>query len=123
MSKVNVDEIVIDGTTYIPKNSHQEAEKLDGMEYVIIRGDRSGVFAGYLEERTEREVVLRKARRIWYWTGANSISQLAIDGTTTPDTCQFPEEVNKIQILDTIEIIPCTEKARKSIQSVKIWKK
>lgn len=123
MSKVNVEEIVIDGTTYVPKNSNKLAEKLDGMEYVLIRGDRSGVFAGYLESRNEREVILRQARRIWYWTGANSISQLAIDGTTTPDTCQFPEALDKIQILDTIEVINCTEKAQKSIQSVKIWKK
>jgi hypothetical protein len=51
MSKVNVEEIVIDGTTYVPKNSRKEAEKLDGMDYVIIRGDRSGVFAGYLESK------------------------------------------------------------------------
>ena len=100
MSKVNVEEIVIDGKTYIPKNEYQPAEKLDGMDYVIIRGDRSGVFAGYLESKKEREVILRQARRIWYWSGAASISQLAEDGTSDPSNCKFPKPVNKIQILE-----------------------
>lgn len=122
MTKVKVEEVVIDGTTYVPKDTYQKAEKLDNMDYVIIRGDRSGVFAGYLESQKDKEVILRQARRIWYWSGASSISQLAIDGTTDPDNCKFPEALNKIQILDTIEIINCTEKARESIKSVNVWK-
>lgn len=93
------------------------------LDYVIIRGDRSGVFAGYLESRKGKEVILRKVRRIWRWAGANSISQLAIDGTSKPGECQFPEEVEKIQILDVIEIVHCTEKSRLSIKSVPIWDK
>ena len=121
MSKANIEELTIDGQVYVPKNSYQKAEKLDGMEYVIVRGDRSGVFAGYLESRKEREVILRQARRIWYWDGANSISQLAEDGTSKPDTCKFPKAVNKIQILDVIEVIDCTKTAMESIQSVKVW--
>ena len=121
MSKVNVEEIVVDGTTYVPKNSYQKAEKLDGMDYVIVRGDRSGVFAGYLESKKEREIILRQARRIWYWSGASSISQLAEDGTSDPDNCKFPKAVNKIQILDVIEIIDCTKTAKESIESVKVW--
>jgi hypothetical protein len=122
MSKANIEELVIDGQTYVPKSSYQKAEKLDGMEYVIVRGDRSGVFAGYLESKKEREVILRQARRIWYWSGASSISQLAEDGTSDPDNCKFPKAVNKIQILDVIEIIDCTKVAKESIESVAIWK-
>jgi hypothetical protein len=122
MSKANIEELVIDGQTYVPKSSYQKAEKLDGMEYVIVRGDRSGVFAGYLESKKEREVILRQARRIWYWSGASSISQLAEDGTSDPDNCKFPKALNKIQILDVIEIIDCTKVAKESIESVAIWK-
>jgi hypothetical protein len=121
MTKVKVEEVVIDGTTYVPKDSYQKAEKLDGMDYVIIRGDRSGVFAGYLESKKDNEVILRQARRIWYWSGASSISQLAEDGTSDPDNCKFPKAVNKIQILDVIEIIDCTKTAQKSIEEVKVW--
>lgn len=51
---------------------------------VIVRGDRSGVFFGTLLERNGQEVVLADCRRLWYWDGAASISQLAVDGVPTP---------------------------------------
>jgi hypothetical protein len=119
--KQNINEVEVNGQIYVKKEDNQPAEKLDGLDYVIVRGDRSGVFAGYLKSRNDREVLLLKARRIWYWDGANSISQLAVDGTSKPENCKFPCEVGEIQILDAIEVINCTEKSRLSIQSVKIW--
>lgn len=91
-------------------------------KYVIVRGDRSGVFAGNLAAREGREVQLTDCRRIWYWDGAASLSQLAIDGTSKPDRCNFPAPVKEITILDVIEIIPCTEKAEESIKAVHEWK-
>jgi len=90
---------------------------------VIVRGDRSGVFFGTLENRVGQEVELSNCRRIWYWSGANSISQLAKDGTNNSDNCKFTVSVNNIEILDAIEVIECTDKAIKSIESVKEWKK
>ena len=89
---------------------------------VIVRGDRSGVFFGTLVERNGREVTLENCRRLWYWDGAASISQLAVDGTKKPDNCNFTVSVNSILILDAIEIIPCTETAICSIEGVKEWK-
>lgn len=89
---------------------------------VIIRGDRSGVFFGTLAHREGREVTLNNCRRIWYWDGAASISQLASEGTQKPDKCKFTITVDSIVVLDTIEIIPCTDKAIKSIEGVKVWK-
>ena len=89
---------------------------------VIIRGDRSGVFFGTLVARVEREVALNNCRRIWYWDGAASISQLASEGTKKPDKCKFTVTVESICILDAIEIIPCTDEAIKSIEGVKVWK-
>ena len=91
-------------------------------KYVIVRGDRSGVFAGTLATRDGREVQLTDCRRIWYWEGAASISQLAIDGTRKPQECKFPAPVEEITILDAIEIIPCTETAESSIKAVYEWK-
>lgn len=90
---------------------------------VIIRGDRSGVFFGTLAEKQGQEVVLTGCRRLWYWDGACSISQLAVDGTKDPGSCKFTVTVDEIVILDAIEIIPCTDKAVKSIEGVKEWKK
>ena len=114
--------IKIDGDEYVRKEDYTPAEELDGMKYVIVRGDRSGVFAGYLEKQKGQEVILLNARRIWYWDGASSLSQLAEEGTSKPENCKFPCEMKKVQILDVIEIIECTEKARLSIKDVKIWK-
>ena len=89
---------------------------------VIVRGDRSGVFFGTLSEKDGQEVKLEKCRRLWYWEGAASISQLAVDGTSNPGNCKFTVTVDEIGILDAIEIIPCTEKAVESIEAVKVWK-
>uniref|UniRef100_UPI003FF01AB8 DUF6948 domain-containing protein n=1 Tax=Prevotella sp. TaxID=59823 RepID=UPI003FF01AB8 len=89
---------------------------------VIIRGDRSGVEFGELVEHKGREVTLKDARRIWYWDGAASLSQLAKDGTANPSKCKFTVSVDIITILDAIEIIPCTDKAIKSIEDVEVWK-
>lgn len=89
---------------------------------VIIRGDRSGVEFGTLVAHNGQEVTLHNARRIWYWNGAASLSQLAKDGTAEPDDCKFTVYVDSITILDAIEIIPCTDKAIKSIEGVKEWK-
>ena len=90
---------------------------------VIIRGDRSGVEFGTLVAQNGREVTLHNARRIWYWDGAASLSQLAKDGTTTPRECKFTVTVDSITILDAIEIIPCTDNAIKSIEEVREWKR
>ena len=89
---------------------------------VIIRGNRSGVEFGKLVSHGS-EVTLKNARRIWYWDGAASLSQLAKDGTTNPTNCKFTVFVDSITILDAIEIIPCTDKAIKSIEEVSVWKR
>ena len=89
---------------------------------VIIRGDRSGVEYGTLVEYEGSEVTLHNARRIWFWDGAATLSQLAKDGTKNPENCKFTVYVDSITILDAVEIIPCTDKAIKSIEGVKEWK-
>lgn len=89
---------------------------------VIVRGDRSGVFFGELAAKEGQEVKLANCRRLWYWDGAASISQLATDGTTRPQNCKFTVSVNEIIITDAIEIIPCTEKAADKIEKVAEWK-
>ena len=123
MNETNINEVTINGVTYIRKDEQKEkAEELNGMKYCIVRTYSAGVFAGYVESRSGMEIVVRKARRIWYWDGAASLSQLAVDGTSKPEKCKFPCEVDKIELLQAIEIIECTEKAKKSIESVKIWK-
>lgn len=124
MEKTNM-EITINGEVYVKKSSIPAAAApvLDGMKYCIVRTYSAGVFAGYVESRKGQEVIIRKARRIWYWSGACSLSQLAKDGTADPKNCKFAVEVDKIEVLQAIEIIECTDKAMKSICGVAEWKK
>ncbi len=89
---------------------------------VIVRGDRSGVFFGTLAEKDGNEVTLANCRRLWYWNGAASLSQLAVDGVKKPDDCKFTVVVPEIVILDAIEIIPCSDKAINVIENVREWK-
>ena len=58
-------------------------------KYVITRSRYASPFAGYLESRNGQEVVLTDARRLWYWDGAASLSQLAVAGTSKPKDCKF----------------------------------
>lgn len=90
---------------------------------VIVRGDRSGIIFGTLAERNGREVKLTKCRRLWYWDGAASNFQLAAEGVTAPRNCKFTVIIDEIEILDAIEVLPCTEKAIESIEAVAIWKR
>ena len=92
-------------------------------KYCIVRGDRSGVFAGVVTEVLGSQVTMVDVRRIWYWDGAASISQIATDGTVNPDDCKFTVTVDEIVLLDGIEVIPATEKAKNVIKGVKEWKR
>lgn len=92
-------------------------------KYVLVRTYSAGVHVGMLKSRNGKEVTLTNARRIWYWEGAATLSQLAMDGTSKPENCKFPCAVNEILLTEAIEIIPITDKARESIASVKVWKK
>ena len=92
-------------------------------KYVIVRGDRSGVFAGVLEKQEgERTVTLRSCRRLWFWAGAASLHQLARDGVKRPRECKFTVTIDSIKLLDAIEIIPTTAEAEASIKAVPEWK-
>ena len=65
---------------------------------------------------------MRDARRIWYWDGAASLSQLANTGTSKPRNCKFPAPVDRVELLQAIEILSVTEVAEKSIKEVPEWK-
>lgn len=90
--------------------------------YVIVRSSNAGCFAGYMELKSPTEVVLTEARRLWYWAGAASLSQLAVDGTSKPGDCKFPAATVRHVIGGWIEIIETTEKAERSIQEVPVWR-
>lgn len=121
--ELNAETISINGVEYVKKDSlSQTATMQDDMKYVIVRTYSAGVFAGFIESRTGQEVVMRNARRIWYWDGAASLSQMAMEGVTKPENCKFAMTVDRVELLQAIEILDCTAKAKKCIEGVKIWK-
>jgi hypothetical protein len=83
---------------------------------VIIRTYSAGVHFGELIEKAGKEVILKDARRLWYWKTANrgiSLSEVANEGVESGSKiCEAVE----LQWLDAIEIIPCTKKAIKNIE-------
>lgn len=97
-------------------------KKAKSVPYSIVRTHSAGVFAGNLVNRKGMEGVVKNARRIWYWSGAASLSQLAVDGTNDPSNCKFPCEVSEITLTQIIEVLPCTKKSEESIKSVPVWK-
>jgi len=90
-------------------------------KYVICRTYSAGVHAGILKEKNGKEATLTDSRRLWYWDGASSLSELAQRGTSRPDNCKFPCPVDQIDLTEVIEYLKCTDVAEKSIREVKEW--
>ena len=92
------------------------------MKYVIARSKSAGVFAGTVESRpSETSIVLTGVRRLWYWSGAASLSQLAQEGVKNPDKCKFPAVVDRIEVLEVCEILDVTGQAKANIAAVPVW--
>ena len=89
--------------------------------YVIVRTLSAGVFAGTLQSRNGQEVTLTDARRLWYWAGAATLSELAAKGTSKPNDCKFPVEISEVLLTQAIEILPVSDAAQSSIKAVKVW--
>ena len=117
----DVKTIKIDDVEYVRKDSRDLATNVDGLEYCIVRTYSAGVFAGFLKNQNGKEGVVLNARRLWYWSGAASLSQLAMDGVKNPSDCKFPCEVPELRLTEIIEVIPATQKAKTSIEGVKVW--
>ena len=90
----------------------------------IVRTEHAGVFYGVVTEydNTDRSVEIRNCRRIWYWSGAASLSELAETGPKNPMSCKFSVTIGSMVVMGVKEIIPCTEDAAKAIESVPVWR-
>ena len=123
--ETNINEVEINGTKYVRKDSVKTSElanQVNGLKLVMIRTYSAGIHYGYLKSREGKEAILLNSTRVWYWSGAASLSQLATDGTTKPNDCKLSVEVPEIILTESIEIIPMTEKAINNLNSVKKWK-
>ena len=80
-------------------------KKLIGQR-VIVRAHGAGVFYGTLNEVEGDTVELTQCRRLWYWDGAASLSQLAAEGVKAPENCKFTVVVESIVILNVMLQVP-----------------
>lgn len=92
-------------------------------KHAIVRTNEAGVFAGIVAALKGDTAEVTEARRLWYWNGAASLSELSQHGVSKPNECKFPCAVPVVFLNGVIEIIPTSEKARKSIEEVPEWRK
>ena len=107
--------IIVDGIEYVKKNLLSEQ--------VLVRTYSAGVHFGELVSREGKEVVLKNARRIWYWNGACSLSQIAVDGLPNNGNQKISVVVPEVLLTESIEILKMTEAASKKLSEVLEWKK
>ena len=91
-------------------------------KYVIVRCRDAGVHAGEYVSHSGREVVLANARRIWYWSGAASLSEIAVHGCSKPKDCKIALPVPKITLTEASEIIECEIAGEAFLREAVAWK-
>lgn len=88
----------------------------------IVRTARAGVFFGEIVHRSVAEVEMRNVRKLWFWSGACGVEQLAMSGVRDPNGCKFTVVVPGMLISEPIQVIPATPEAVANIEAVAVWK-
>ena len=89
--------------------------------YAIVRTRSAGVHAGELVKLEGMVAELANNRRLWYWDGAATLSELAMCGVSKPENCKFPAPVDRIVLTEAIEVLDCSDVAQQSIKGVAVW--
>ena len=85
---------------------------------VLIRTYSAGVHFGTLTEWDGAKVAtLQQSRRIWSWTGANTLNEIANVGVKKGSKISLA--VQAITLTETIEIIQMSDKAVKNLGEIK----
>jgi hypothetical protein len=81
----------------------------------VIRTYSAGVWFGRVIQKSGSEVIIDGARRLWRWHAASGItlSEVALHGIQR-DKSKIAEALDGVW-LNSIELLPTTEKAAKSI--------
>ena len=85
-------------------------------KYCVVRTYSAGVHVGVVKSQNGKESVLSDARRIWYWTGAFTLSAVAVSGVG--HNSKISVAVPEILLTEAIEIIPCSEAAEKNLREI-----
>jgi len=96
------------------------AKPLNSMPYVVVRTFSAGVHIGYLKSKDGQSVALVNSRRLHYWEGAASLSQVAMDGVS--GATRLAMTLPEIMLEEVIEVIPCSLKAQECLEGFQVWK-
>ena len=88
---------------------------------IIARIERAGVFHGTLDYIDNEIIRLKDARRIYYWNGALSVTDIAAKGITGGKVT-IPVTTVEFMSDKVVELNECSEEATKSIEAIKVWK-
>ena len=103
--------IILNGIKYIPESVKPSVKEC------IIRGAQSSVHIGEVESQEGQKVVIKNAKKLWYWKGAFTLNQIAVDGLNRKES-RISKVAPRVTMLDAIEIIevvdgvdlsPCNE--------------
>lgn len=83
-------------------------------KFVLVRTYSAGVHCGFLKEVSGTCVLLEDSRRIWRWSGANSLNEVSQNGVDEGYS-RISEPVSSILLTQGIEVIPCSEKAKENL--------
>lgn len=83
-------------------------------EFVVVRTLNAGVHCGYLISYKAGLVELRDARRVWYWTQANTLNELATKGPGMVGS-KISEPIGKLILPSYIELLFATTAAEANL--------
>jgi len=86
----------------------------------VVRSNMAGVFFGEVIGIEGSQVLIKNARKIYRWNGANTVEDISQTGIL--DTSRVTVQVDVILIEKFEQIIPCTEFAIKNLNAQKVWK-
>ena len=87
---------------------------------VIARIDRAGVFMGTLSHIDNDIIRLTDVRRIYYWRGALSVTDMAANGIASGKVTK-PCEIVEFNRSALVELNQCSEAAINRIKAIDAW--
>jgi hypothetical protein len=86
-------------------------------EYCIARCYSAGVHAGEVVSVDGENVVLKDSRRLWSWKAQDGIALSGVAQHGIKSECKIDVSNPVIYLTGVCELIPCTKKAKESINA------
>jgi hypothetical protein len=126
--RVNILDKIIDRLLDEEVNSESSSIYANYLNKIaIVRTFAAGVFfakiiqiekAGYIGHAN---AILSKCRRIWKWSGATELSDLAENGVKNKSESKLSVPTDNHLVLGVVEILICSKKCINNINSIPNW--